>query len=141
MAMAWPKKKEIIHQKRDLAKQKEQDQKEETCTRVTEKTIEKINKQTKRTEETQPALESIGLTAVIRIRDAHIHNIIEPGSYSRRLNQTLTENNIHPIELETPESEKTSWSSNNRRNNSSNEWNRKTWQTEDNRKTSRSRIW
>ena len=66
----------------------------------------KINKQTKRTEETQTALESIGLTAVIMIMDAHIHNIIEPGSYSRRLNQTLTKNNIQPIELETPESEK-----------------------------------
>ena len=70
------------------------------------KTIEKINKQTKRTEETQTALESIGLTAVITIMDAHIHNIIEPGCYSRRLNQTLTKNNIQTIELEAPESEK-----------------------------------
>ena len=40
------------------------------------KKIERINKQTKRTEETQTALESIGLTAVIMIMDAHIHNII-----------------------------------------------------------------
>ena len=64
------------------------------------------NQQTKRTEETQTALESIGLTAVIMIMDAYVHNIIEPGSYSRRLNQTLTKNNIQPIELETPESEK-----------------------------------
>ena len=39
------------------------------------------------------------------IMDAHIHNIIEPG-YSRRLNLTLTKNNIQPLELETPESEK-----------------------------------
>ena len=84
MAMACPKKKEIIRKKRNMAKQKEQDQKEQTYARVAEKTIEKINKQTKRTEETQTALESIGLTAVIMIMDAHIHNIIEPGSYSRR---------------------------------------------------------
>ena len=106
MAMACPKKKEIIRKKRNMAKQKEQDQKEQTYARVAEKTIEKINKQTKRTEETQTALESIGLTAVIMIMDAHIHNIIEPGSYSSRLNQTLAKNNIQPIELETPQSEK-----------------------------------
>ena len=106
MAMACPKKKEIIRKKRNIAKQKEQDQKEQTYARVAEKTIEIINTQTKRTEETQTALESIGLTAVIMIMNAHIHNIIEPGSYSRRLNQTLTKNNIQPIELETPESKK-----------------------------------
>ena len=31
--------------------------------------------------------------------DAHVHNIIEPGSYNNRLNQTLIENNIEPIKL------------------------------------------
>ena len=107
MAMACPKKKEIIRRKRNIAKQKEQDQKKKTYARIAEKTIEKINKQTKRTEETQTALESIGLTAVIMIMDAHIHNIIEPGSNSRRLNQTLTKkNNIQLIEMEISESEK-----------------------------------
>ena len=40
------------------------------------------------------------------IMDAHIHNIIGPGNYSRRLNQTLTKNNIQNVKLETPESEK-----------------------------------
>ena len=38
--------------------------------------------------------------------DAHIHNIIEPGSYNRRLNQTLSKNGISSIQLETPDSEK-----------------------------------
>ena len=38
--------------------------------------------------------------------DAHIHNIIEPGSYNRRLNQTLSKNVISSIQLETPDSEK-----------------------------------
>ena len=75
MAMACPKKKEIIQKKRNMAKQKEQDQKEQTYARVAEKTMEKINKQTKRTEETQTALESIGLTAVIMIMDAQISTI------------------------------------------------------------------
>ena len=40
------------------------------------------------------------------IMDAHNHNIIEPGSYNRRLNQTLSKNGISSIQLETPDSEK-----------------------------------
>ena len=40
------------------------------------------------------------------IMDAHIHNIIEPGSYNRRINQTLSKNGISSIQLETPDSEK-----------------------------------
>ena len=38
--------------------------------------------------------------------DAHIHNIIEPGRYSKRLNETLSKNGIELIELSTPDSEK-----------------------------------
>ena len=40
------------------------------------------------------------------IMDAHIHNIIEPGSYNKRLNQTLSKNGISSIQLETPDSKK-----------------------------------
>ena len=40
------------------------------------------------------------------IMDTHIHNIIEPGSYNRRLNQTLSKNGISSIKLETSDSEK-----------------------------------
>ena len=69
------------------------------------KTIEKIGLQTKRTDYVQTALDRIGLTSVIMIMDAHIHNIIKPGSYNRRLNQTLSRNGISSIELETPDSE------------------------------------
>ena len=35
-----------------------------------------------------------------------LHNIMEPGSYSKRLNETLSKNGIEPIELATPDSEK-----------------------------------
>ena len=38
--------------------------------------------------------------------DAHIHNIIEPGSYNRRLNQILSKNGISSIQQETLDSEK-----------------------------------
>ena len=43
---------------------------------------------------------------MIMTMDAHIHNIIEPGSYSKRKNQTLSKNRISSIQLETPDSEK-----------------------------------
>ena len=46
------------------------------------------------------------MTSMIMIMDAHIHNIIEPGSYRKRLNETLSKNGIEPIELGTPDSEK-----------------------------------
>ena len=106
MAMSCPKKKEIIKQKRNQTKEKEQEKQEQTYARVAEKTIEKIGLQTKRTDYAQTALDRIGLTSVIMIMDAHIHNIIEPGSYSKRLNQTLAKNGISSIQLETPDSEK-----------------------------------
>ena len=41
MAMSCPKKKEIIKQKRDQAKQNEQEKQDQTYARVAEKTIEK----------------------------------------------------------------------------------------------------
>ena len=40
------------------------------------------------------------------IMDAHIHNIIKPGSYNKRLNQTLQNNSIQPVKLADPESTK-----------------------------------
>ena len=106
MAMACPKKKEIVKRKRFIAKEKEQEKQDQTYARVAAKTIEKIGLQTKRAENTQTAIDRLGLTSMIMIIDAHIHNIIEPGSYSKRLNETLSKNSIEPIELATPDSEK-----------------------------------
>ena len=87
MAMSYPKKKKIIKQQRDQAKQKKHEKQDQTYARVAEKTI---GLQTKRTDYAQTALDRIGLTLVIMIMDAHFHNIIEPGSYNKRLNQTLS---------------------------------------------------
>ena len=114
-----PKKEGNYQTKNKSNKQKEQEKQEQTYARVAEKTIEKIGLRTKRTDNAQTALDRIGLTSVIMIMDAHIHNIIEPGSYSKRLNQTLSKNGISSIQLETPDSKKTPKPSGNRRNNRS----------------------
>ena len=94
MAMSCPKKKEIIKQKRNQTKQKEQEKQEQTYARVAEKKIEKIGLQTKITDYAQTALDRIGLKSVIMIMDAHIHNIIEPGSYSKTESNTIKEWNF-----------------------------------------------
>ena len=41
----------------------------------------------------------IGLMALVIVMDAHVHNIIAPGTYNTRLNKTLKENNMLPIIL------------------------------------------
>ena len=58
------------------------------------KKIEKIGLQTKITDYAQTALDRIGLKSVIMIMDAHIHNIIEPGSYSKTESNTIKEWNF-----------------------------------------------
>ena len=106
MAMACPKKKEIVRRKRREEEDKEKNKQEMTYARVAEKTIEKVNQNTKKTEDTQTMLDNLGLRSIIMIMDAHIHNIIEPGSYNKRLNQTLENNNIQQVKLEEPDSNK-----------------------------------
>ena len=106
MAMASPKMKEIVKRKKIIAKEKEQEKQDQTYARVAAKTIEKIGLQTKRAENTQTTIDRLGMTSMIMIMDAHIHNIIEPGSYRKRLNETLSKNGIEPIEFATPDSEK-----------------------------------
>ena len=103
---ALKKKKDIIKLKRIIAKEKEQEKQDQTYARVAAKTIEEIGLQTKRAENTQTAIDRLRLTSIIMMMDAHIHNIIEQGSYSKRVNKTLSKNGIEPIELATPDSEK-----------------------------------
>ena len=106
MVMSCTKKKEIVKRKRIIAKEKEQEKQDQTYAREGAKTIGKIGLQTKRAENTQSAIDRLGLTSIIMIMDAHIHNIIEPGSYSKRFNETLSKNGIEIIELSIPDSEK-----------------------------------
>ena len=106
MAMSCPKKKEIIRNKRSEEENKEKEKQELTYAKVAEKAFEKANQQTKNIESTQTMLDNLGLRSIIMIMDAHIHNIIEPGSYNKRLNQTLENNNIQKVNLTTPDSSK-----------------------------------
>ena len=106
MAMSCPKKKEIIRNKRSEEENKEKEKQELTYAKVAEKAFEKANQQTKNIESTQTMLDNLGLRSIIMIMDAHIHNIIDPGSYNKRLNQTLENNNIQKVNLATPDSSK-----------------------------------
>jgi Skp family chaperone for outer membrane proteins len=48
-----------------------------------------------------------GMQAYIMIMDAHMHNMIEPGSYTKRLNETLTNNGYDSVILgDIPRSDK-----------------------------------
>ena len=85
---------------------------------VWQKKIEKIGLQTKITDYAQTALDRIGLKSVIMIMDAHIHNIIEPGSYSKTESNTIKEwNFLNPTG--NSKLRKTPKPSGNRRNNRS----------------------
>ena len=47
------------------------------------------------------------MTALIMVMVAHVHNIIQPGSYNTRLNEALKVNDIAPIKLpDNPSSDK-----------------------------------
>ena len=59
MAMACPKKKEIVRRKRREEEDKERNKHKMTYARVAEKTIEKVNQNTKKTEDTQTMLDNI----------------------------------------------------------------------------------
>ena len=99
MAMGCPKKKEIAKRKRLEATQGKLEKEELTYDKVAEQTIEKVTKQAQQIEQSKAILEETGMRALIMVMDAHVHNIIQPGSYNNRLNETLKANNIAPIKL------------------------------------------
>ena len=99
MAMGCPKKKDIAKRKRQEATQGKLEKEELTYAKVAEKTIEKVTKQAQQIEQSKTILEETGMRALIMVMDAHVHNIIQPGSYNSRLNETLKSNNIAPIKL------------------------------------------
>ena len=54
-------------------------------------------------EETRNLNEGIGYKALIMVMDAHVHNLIQPGSYSNRLNELLNANGLEEINIPTPQ--------------------------------------
>ena len=65
------------------------DEAEAPYKRALEKTIAK----------TQHTADPTNFKALLFLMDAHMHNVIEPGTYNQRLNDTLKLNNIEPINL------------------------------------------
>ena len=102
MAMACPLKKEIIKRKRREEDEKKETTEERTYAKVAEKAIERVTEKAKLIEETRNLNEGIGYKALIMVMDAHVHNLIQPGSYSNRLNELLKANGLEEINITTP---------------------------------------
>ena len=102
MAMACPLKKEIIKRKRREEDEKKETTEERTYAKVAEKAIEKVTEKAKLIEEARNLNECIGYKAIIMVMDAHVHNLIQPGSYSNRLNELLKANGLEEINIPTP---------------------------------------
>lgn len=98
MAMSCPIKKEAIKRKREEEDRRKKEKEELPLSKIVQKTAQEIGKKTEE-RVMSSVLGEAGLRALIMIMDAHVHNIIEPGSYNSRLNKTLQENNIEPIKL------------------------------------------
>ena len=98
MAMSCPMKKEAIKRKREEEERRKKEKEDLPLSKIVERTANEIGKKTEE-RVMSSVLGEAGLRALIMVMDAHVHNIIEPGSYNNRLNQTLVENNIEPIKL------------------------------------------
>lgn len=96
MAMACPKKKDVIKKTKDNKKTEELKKAGNTYAQIVKETIKNVNEM-KQAEVIQETTTETGMRAMIMVMDAHLHNIVEPGTYSDRLNATLKANNIKPI--------------------------------------------
>lgn len=95
MAMSCPQKKEIIKRKREEEKREEKEK------RPWAKIVEGVAAATveKKEDHTRKMLEGGGFRAMVMVMDAHAHNMIEPGSYERRLNEVLKMNGVEGIKF------------------------------------------
>ena len=98
MAMSCPKKKEAIRRKREEEDRQKQEKEELPLSKIVQRTAAIIGQKTEE-KVMGTVVGDIGLRALVMVMDAHVHNIIAPGSYNSRLNKTLKENNIMPINL------------------------------------------
>ena len=98
LAMSCPVKKRHLEEKKKTIEAKKLEKEQATYSQVVERTLETATLQ-----KTAEAIsEDTSMRAMLMILDAHIHNIIEPGSYNVHLNKTLQLNNIKPIQFVTP---------------------------------------
>lgn len=106
MAMACPLKKETIRKKKASKEEEQKTKEESTYANIVKKTMENVQKQDQKSE-FKAIVQETGMQAYIMIMDAHMHNMIEPGTYTKRLNETLTNNGFNSVILgEIPRSDK-----------------------------------
>ena len=98
MAMGCPLKKEAIKRKREEEERRKREKEEMPLSKIVQRTAKEMGKQNEE-KIMNSVMGEAGLRALIIVMDAHVHNILEPGSYSNRLNETLKQNNIEPIQL------------------------------------------
>jgi hypothetical protein len=108
MAMSCPKKKEAIKVKKDKSEEDKRQKEDSTYARIVTKTMENVQgDQQKQQTEVSKILAETGIRAMIMVLDAHLHNIMEPGTYNKQMNKTLARNGIAPELLDdNPNTEK-----------------------------------
>lgn len=98
MAMSCPAKKTAIADKKAREEHEKKTNQEKTYAGIVNSTIRNVD-QTNTTNALGDAMRTTGIRAFIMIIDAHVNNIIEPGTYSSHLNETLLKNGIEPVKL------------------------------------------
>ena len=99
MAMGCPNKKALIKKKRveqDKARKEKEDM---PWSKIVQKTAEVYEKRVEKSIRAEQAIGEIGLKALVIVMDAHVHNLIEPGTYNERLNSVMSRNGLEPINL------------------------------------------
>jgi hypothetical protein len=99
MAMSCPVKKECIKKKRQTNDEVKKNSQEKTYAKIVEKTIENVQLQRQHDTDDKIIREQ-GIRAFVMVIDAHMRNLIEPGTYSKNLNKTLKLNNIAEINVQ-----------------------------------------
>ena len=100
MAMMCPLKKKLIKEKREQKEQKEREKQEETYAKVAEKTSKKtIEAMSQQNTEINQLIAESGFRALVMVMDAHVYNMIQPGTYNNRLNEILKLNDIKAIKV------------------------------------------
>jgi hypothetical protein len=106
--MSCPKKKQAIKDKKDKTEQEKTKKEDSTYAKIVTKTLENVKGDTEKQQtEVTKILAETGIRAMIMVLDAHLHNIMEPGTYNKQINKTLARNGIAPVILDdNPNTEK-----------------------------------
>jgi hypothetical protein len=100
MAMNCPKKKEIMNRKKNERTDETKTQTEQTYATIVEKTIKKVTDH--KVTESRQINEDSTMKTLLMIMDAHIANVLTPGTYNSHLNKTLKMNNLPAINFPEP---------------------------------------